>query len=151
MVDYKTGRDGRFGSKTGVFEGGRRLQHVVYSAVTEALFEKTVAGMEYHFPTRRGENAVHAYPASSYSSGGALVQRMLEGVRAGRFPPTDSKDDCRFCDYQEVCGVEVGAWEVDSAPAGWSREHVGEAPELAALKDARNWEDERPVFGEVVP
>lgn len=148
VVDYKTGRDGRFGNKTGVFDGGRRLQHVIYSAVTQALFEKAVGRMEYHFPTRRGENAVHAYDAEAYGSGGGLIHRALEGVQAGWFPPTDTKDDCRFCDYQEVCGVAVSAWDVESAPASWSREHLGEAPELAVLKDVRRWEDERPVFGE---
>ncbi|NNM33582.1 MAG: hypothetical protein HKO53_10975, partial [Gemmatimonadetes bacterium] len=46
------------------------------------------------------------------------------------------------------CGVAVSAWDVESAPASWSREHLGEAPELAVLKDVRRWEDERPVFGE---
>lgn len=147
VVDYKTGRDGRFGKKTGVFEGGRRLQHVIYSAVAETMFEKPVGVMEYHFPTRRGENAVHAYAAETFRSGRALIQRMLDGVEAGWFPPTDNRDDCRFCDYQEVCGVEVTTWDVESAPASWSRERLGETPELAVLKDVRRWEDERPVFG----
>ena len=147
VVDYKTGRDGRFGSKTGIFEGGRRLQHFIYAAVTRALFDKTVSKMEYHFPTRRGENAVHAYEAEAYRSGSGLVHRMLEGVQAGWFPPTDTKDDCRYCDYQEVCGIEVSTWGVESAPASWSRDRLGEVEELAPLRDVRRWEDERPVFG----
>ncbi|MDH3222875.1 MAG: PD-(D/E)XK nuclease family protein [Gemmatimonadota bacterium] len=148
VVDYKTGRDTRFGKKTGIFDGGRRLQHLIYSAVAEVLYGKPVGSAEYHFPTRRGENTVHSYSAGEYASGSGLVRRMLEGVQAGWFPPTDTKDDCKFCDYREVCGVVVGKWDTESRPAEWSDAHLADLPELQALRDARRWENEQPVFGD---
>ena len=148
VIDYKTGSFRGFDPKSGIYDGGRRLQHVVYSAVADSLYDKPVSTVEYHFPTRRGENQKRIYATEDLRHGGRLVASMLAGVEAGRFPPTDSADDCRFCDYQEVCGIGVGDWDVESRPAEWSARHLQELPELQSLRDARRWEDEEPVFGD---
>ncbi|MGI9628977.1 MAG: PD-(D/E)XK nuclease family protein [Longimicrobiales bacterium] len=146
VVDYKTGSFRRYDKKSGVYDGGRRLQNLIYSAVVEATHNKPVRAMEYHFPTRRGENRVQAYEVEGLVHGGHLIGRMLEGVQNGFFPATDNAADCRFCDYQEVCGVQVGRYGIESPLADWSDRHLAEAPELRFLRAARKWEDEEPVF-----
>lgn len=147
VVDYKTGRFGSYDAKSGVYDRGRRLQHVVYSEVAARRFGKPVGSAEYHFPTRRGENRVRAFSAHELRYGGALVGRMLDSLRHGWFPPTDDSNDCRFCDFQENCAVSVDRWRsVDSPLAVWSGRNLGELPELSVLKAVRNWEDEEPVL-----
>lgn len=146
VVDYKTGSDYGHDPKSGVYRGGRRLQHALYTAATAALQGKPVDRMEYHFPTRRGENRVRPYPVADLQHGGALVARMLEGAAAGWFPATDDTDDCRFCDYREVCGVRPSEWGKPSCRiAEWTKKNLDAMPELSALKRARNWENEEPV------
>lgn len=106
VVDYKTGRvHARWDKDHGVYDGGRRLQHVVYAAVAEALLGRPVEQVEYQFPTRRGGNEVRAYGAEEFEDGGRLVAALLDGAEAGWFPATDDPGDCRFCDYKPACGV----------------------------------------------
>jgi len=146
VVDYKTGRDFGHDHKSGVYRGGRRLQHALYTAAAAALLGRPVDRMEYHFPTRRGENRVRAYPAADLRYGGALVATLIEGAAAGWFPATDDADDCRFCDYQEVCGVEQVAWGKPACRhAEWTARNLQTLPELSALRRARNWENEEPL------
>ena len=146
VVDYKTGSDYGHDRKSGVYRGGRRLQHALYTAAAAAVQGKPVDRMEYHFPTRRGENRIRRYPVSDLQHGGALVAMMLEGAAAGWFPATDDPGDCRYCDYQEVCGVRVDKrGNASCRHAEWTERNLDTVPELSALKRARNWEDEEPV------
>ena len=146
VIDYKTGTDFGHDQKSGVYRGGRRLQHALYCAAVTAVRGRPVDRMEYHFPTRRGENRVRAYPAADLRYGGALIATLIKGAAAGWFPATDDSDDCRFCDYQEVCGVEPAAWGKPSCRfAEWTARNLHTLPELSVLKRARNWEDEEPV------
>ena len=149
VVDYKTGGDYRYGGKSGVYNGGRRLQHLIYTLAASAIKGRPVARMEYHFPTRRGENRVRAFETDELTSGGGLVAALLDGGAAGRFPATDKAgDDCRFCDFAEVCGVQTDKWGRNAScrHAEWTARNLGVLPELESLKRARNWEDEEPVF-----
>ena len=151
VVDYKTGRANTkmWDRPSGVYDGGRRLQHVVYSAAARACLGQPVEHVEYQFPTRRGENEVKTYCARELKRGGGLIAAMLDDVEAGRFPATDDATrDCRFCDYRDVCGV-VGDWSALSCgPSGWTARNLkegGEAVEecgLSALKKAREWDSE---------
>ncbi len=142
VVDYKTGTDFRYGRKSGIYDGGRRVQHVIYTLAAAAVLDRTVSGMEYHFPTRRGENRVRAFETEALSTGGLLVATLLEGVAAGRFPATDdATNDCRFCDYGEVCGVRSGAWgKVSCRVSDWTARNLEDLPELGPLRRVRNWE-----------
>ena len=144
VVDYKTGGDHGYGGKSPVYDGGRRVQHVIYTLAAAAVLNRSVSGMDYHFPTRRGENRVWPFETESLETGELLVATLLEGVAAGDFPATDSaKDDCRFCDYGEVCGVQSGAWgQVSCRPADWTARNLKDLPELESLRLVRNWEDE---------
>ncbi|MYA64326.1 MAG: PD-(D/E)XK nuclease family protein [Gemmatimonadetes bacterium] len=142
VVDYKTGRDYGYGGKSGVYNGGRRLQHLIYTLAAREVLGRPVAGMDYHFPTRRGENRVRSFEAGELDTGDGLVATLLEGVAAGHFPATDSaKDDCRFCDFGDLCGVRAGQWgDVSCRFADWTKRNIWILPELRHLKRVREWE-----------
>lgn len=147
VVDYKTGGTFGFASKKGIWDGGRRLQHVIYSAVASQLHEARTLAMEYHFPTRKGENQTRAYSADDLIAGPELVARLLDRVAGGHFLPTDDAGDCRFCNYQAICRVrETGFGGAISPLAEWVKERIGEAPELAGLRAIRNWDHEGDGF-----
>ena len=148
VVDYKTGGGYGYGGKSGTYDGGRRLQHFVYTAAVAALHERPVDAMEYHFPTRRGENRIRGYEVSELRYGGHLVATLLEGLARGWFPATDNAgNDCRFCDYAEVCGVEDGGWgQTDCRFAEWTKRNIDMLDELKLLRKVRNWESEEPVL-----
>ena len=146
VVDYKTGSDFGHDAKAGLYRGGRRLQHALYTAAVATAMERAVDRMEYHFPTRRGENRIRPYAVADLRHGGALVAEMLRGAALGWFPATDSADDCRFCDYQEVCGVGAdGRGKPSCRFAEWTSRNLATLPELSALRRTRRWEDEEPL------
>lgn len=140
LIDYKTGRPGRF-RKGGSYHGGRRLQHVLYTRVAQALFDEPVRGLSYRFPTRRAENASVDFRTAELGDGLELVGRLLDGVAAGTFVPTDDASDCRFCDYRSICKVKDAAWGDPESPlADWAASRL-DAPALAQLAAVRGWEE----------
>lgn len=146
VVDYKTGRVYGFSPRTGVYHGGRRLQHVIYTAVASLGHDGMTAAMEYHFPTRKGENRSVPYSAEDLAGGAHLVSRLLDLVAHGHFLPTDSAEDCRFCDYKAVCRVRELRFGVVSPLADWVKERITDAPELRGLRLIRNWDEEGDGF-----
>lgn len=143
VIDYKTGAARGYGPGTGAFDGGRRLQHAVYAVAAEERLGVDVVAGQYHFPTRRGENSVRSYPRRVLAGAPELVGHMLDGVGAGAFVPTDDEDDCRFCDYAEVCRVSSDEWgRVRSPPAEWSKAHLdGDvSPAFVHLGKVRSFE-----------
>ncbi|MGD2070302.1 MAG: PD-(D/E)XK nuclease family protein, partial [Gemmatimonadota bacterium] len=140
LVDYKTGRSPDRFREGGTWKGGRRLQHLLYTRAADALFGRPVHGLAYHFPTRAAENAVVPYLTSELTGGLGLVGRLLDGVAAGRFVPTEERDDCRFCDYRAVCGVTVDDYSKTESPlADWAVERLEEDEAYEALRDVRRW------------
>ncbi len=141
VVDYKTGGYWQ-SAKSKTYDGGRRLQHTVYAAAVAAGLGLPVEAMEYHYPSRKGENRIRAYPVSELAEGGRLIGAMLEGPAKGWFPATEkATDDCRFCDYTEVCGVVRGKWDrVDCRISEWTARNMGEHDELEPFARVRNWE-----------
>ena len=146
VVDYKTGSDYGYGGKSKVYDGGRRLQHVIYTLAARKVLDRPVGRMEYHFPTRRGENRIRPFETAELATGGHLVATLLEGVAAGRFPATDNaKEDCRFCDFGEICGVQAGKWgQVSCRFADWTADNIEDLPELEQLRRVRAWDDGNP-------
>jgi ATP-dependent helicase/nuclease subunit B len=143
VVDYKTGVPRSYEPRTGAFHGGRRLQHALYAVAAEALLGIPVAAGEYHFPTRRGENHIVQFDRLRLAGIEELLERMLDGVAAGAFVPTDDADDCRFCDFTAACRVRTGDFgRVDSPLAAWSSEMlaVGLHPAFGSLKGVREFE-----------
>ena len=137
IVDYKTGSRHRFGSKFGDYDGGRRLQHVLYAAVAERLYGKRVARAEFQFPSRKAENHRAVFRREGLQQGLRVVNDLLGLLEAGHFYPTNDVEDCRFCDYSAVCRVRVSEYGDVSAPlAEWARE--GRDPLLQTLRDIRS-------------
>jgi hypothetical protein len=92
----------------------------------------------------KGENQVFMFDRLQVAGVGELVGRLLDGVAAGRFVPTERSEDCLFCDFASVCRVRTNAYgKADSPLAAWSEEHLnaGLWPAFADLKRARNFEE----------
>jgi ATP-dependent helicase/nuclease subunit B len=143
VVDYKTGVPRNFGT-SGVFDGGRRLQHALYAHAVETRLGAQVVAGEYHFPTLRGEHEIHAFRRSELANAPALLAHMLDGVAEARFVPTDDPDDCKLCDFAEICRVRpLRFGKVASPPAEWSRERAGTGvdPAFSHLVAARSFEE----------
>ncbi len=142
VVDYKTGAV-RDVAGVGVFNGGRRLQHGLYALAIEARLGGHVVAGEYHFPTMRGENRALVFDRLALEGVSELVDTMLDGVAAGAFVPTDRVDDCKFCDFADICRArDVGYGKTVSPLASWSEEHLnaGLWPAFAQLKRTRTFE-----------
>ncbi|MGE0160404.1 MAG: PD-(D/E)XK nuclease family protein [Gemmatimonadales bacterium] len=142
VIDYKTGAPWDFAG-TGTFNGGRRLQHALYALVAESRLRSRVVSGEFHFPTMRGQNEVMTFDRMLLAGVHDLLGIMLDGVAAGAFVPTDTADDCKFCDFGEICRARVtGPGKVVSPLAAWSAEHTHAAlwPAFAHLKRARTFE-----------
>lgn len=143
IVDYKTGGAGaRWSRGTGTFHGGRRLQHLLYTLALEALEDRPVEAMEYHFPSRKGEGQIRRFERRELAGGTALVAELLDAAARGRFVPTDDAGDCRFCDYKPVCRVVETDWGLTSPPAAWgARRRDGGAEAYEELTRVRGFED----------
>lgn len=143
VIDYKTGGTSHYQRRHGVFNGGRRLQNLVYTVAAEQLMERAVARMEYHFPTWKGQMETIEFPRAEVVRGRGLVDRLLDGVAAGRFLPTEEKGDCRFCDFKPICRHSTegfdAAWETPRAD--WALDHFQTLPEYRERREARVWEE----------
>jgi ATP-dependent helicase/nuclease subunit B len=142
VIDYKTGVPRDFAG-TGTFNGGRRLQHALYALVAETRLRARVVAGEFHFPTMRGQNEVMQFDRLRLEGVRELLGIMLDGVAAGAFVPTDDPDDCRFCEFAEVCRAhDAGFGKTRSPLATWSAEHTNAAlwPAFAPLKRVRTFE-----------
>jgi CRISPR/Cas system-associated exonuclease Cas4 (RecB family) len=134
VVDYKTGRASGYREAT-PFAGGRRLQHLLYALAVEHLQPGAqVTASEYHFPTRRGENAVVSYRRDELRAGPEVLTTLLDLVRDGRFLATTSADDCRYCDFAAVCRVRRGEHGSAASPrAHWAKTTGAASGEYAPL------------------
>ena len=144
VVDYKTGVPRGLEGGSGTFDGGRRLQHALYAHAAEQRLGGTVVSGEYHYPTRRGENQAFVFDRLSLTRVAPLLDLMLDTVASGNFVPTERADDCRFCDYAEVCRARPARFgKVVSPLAEWSEQHlnIGLWPAFAQLKRVRTFED----------
>lgn len=125
VIDYKTGSANYY---KGAFEGGRRLQHFLYSLAVKDLLGADVARMEYRFPTARAEAQTVSYDLESLSAGRELIGALLDNVAAGRFLPTHQRSDCSFCDFRECCRVRTIKNNTVSPMAAWA-ETVSPVPD----------------------
>ena len=107
--DYKTGSSNRY-KRSDPFRQGRIIQHVLYLAMVQQVLRKTldpkatVSTFGYFFPGVRGWGNRVAWSSDELSEGQAVLQRLCQTISSGSFAATDQCEDCRFCDYQAVCG-----------------------------------------------
>jgi CRISPR/Cas system-associated exonuclease Cas4 (RecB family) len=137
VIDYKTGRKyGYYAARP--FNGGRRIQHVVYSLAAARLLGQDVVKMEYQFPTQRGENEVVQYWPRQIEPLEEALARLLRVAAGDSFPTTDDQRDCRYCDFKAVCRATTDDFgNVLSPLAIWCKEHGLELVEAEALRFLR--------------
>lgn len=138
VVDYKTGVYRGHAPRTDPFDGGRRLQHLVYGGAVERILGEAVVAAEYQYPTPRGTNEVASYPRIRLDGGMGLVDRLLDAVAAGRFLPTEDPADCAWCDYASLCRVRRGN-VVESPPADWAASHWITHEAFRERRESRAW------------
>lgn len=119
VIDYKTGSMAPY--RGVAFDGGRRLQHYLYSVAVEQLLGRKVSRMEYRFPTARADGQSVPYDSNLLSGGAELVDALLDNVAAGRFLPTDDQNDCTHCDFRDCCRVKTTRTDTFSPMAAWAR------------------------------
>jgi ATP-dependent helicase/nuclease subunit B len=105
--DYKTGGTWRHREKLGI-HGGRQIQHALYAMALEVLLGRArisapVSRSGYFFPGRKGEGQ-RMPMALDLGETREVLGRLLDLLREGVFPHAPDKDDCRYCDYEPVCG-----------------------------------------------
>ncbi|MEP6994542.1 MAG: PD-(D/E)XK nuclease family protein [Acidobacteriota bacterium] len=110
--DYKTGGTWRHKEKKGI-HGGRQIQHALYAMALEVLLRRAgiaapVSRSGYFFPGRKGEGQ-RMPMALDLTETREVLARLLDLLRAGAFPHAAEKDDCRYCDYEAVCGGPIAA------------------------------------------
>ncbi len=137
VIDYKTGKKyGYWPARP--FNGGRRIQHVVYSLAAARLLDREVASMEYHFPTMRGDYEPVVYWPRQLGSAEEALARLQRIALGNTFPATDDPRDCRYCDFAAVCRARVDEFgSVESPPANWMKEQGLELKEAEALRILR--------------
>ncbi len=140
VVDYKTGSARAFDSDParGAFDGGRHLQAGLYSHAVGELLGATDVGFEYRFPTEKGEHRIVALAADALRHTPAVVSGLLDDVRAGNFLPTTDSNDCRFCDYREICRVrQLDYGRVSSPRAEWAAGNCESIPAYQPMRQRR--------------
>jgi ATP-dependent helicase/nuclease subunit B len=135
IVDYKSGSTYSYSARFGTWHGGRHLQHLIYARVARALYGREVAGMEYHFPSVKGQNQVIPYGVERLAEGERVLDALCELVAHGYFVPTDEPDDCKFCDNHKICRVVIDDWnKIDSPGAEWGKANAESIEEYAPLR-----------------
>ena len=114
IIDYKKGRSTRF-KKTGkdefaVFDKGRRLQHGLYVLMVQHVVQETIGDdgrvtqFSYLFPGEHARGERVDWTAEELAGLTEILVRLCDIASAGAFLPTTSAEDCRFCEYLDVCG-----------------------------------------------
>ncbi|MGE0353542.1 MAG: PD-(D/E)XK nuclease family protein [Gemmatimonadales bacterium] len=140
IIDYKTGRSDWYtrDPKLGPFRGGRRLQPAIYAVAAEQVLKRGVSRSEYWFPTQKGRNRAVGYGRDELTAAEAVVASLMTHLREGNFVPTNEEDDCKLCDYRDVCRVTVSDWgKVDSPLARWASEYGQLHPAFGEMRNRR--------------
>ncbi len=122
VTDYKTGSyfRPRF---SGVFRGGRLLQHALYGVAAATLLRRqrpgaVVASGRYYFPTVGGGGNEHVIARPATAKLEAVLTDLLDIARDGAFlaAPMDEKDKkdrkaggdpCHLCELGGSCGHDA--------------------------------------------
>ena len=105
VTDHKTGRAVHAGGAL-VIGGGKVLQPVLYSLAAEQVLERDVVSGRLFYCTQRGGYSTVAVPLDERSRGAArrLLATVDGALEDGFLPAAPAKDECRYCDYRQVCG-----------------------------------------------
>jgi ATP-dependent exoDNAse (exonuclease V) beta subunit len=114
VIDYKKGRSTRFkqggADPLDVFHEGRRLQHGLYLLMVRHVARETVGAASdvtqfaYVFPGAHTHGERLEWTPGQLAGIDTIVERLSGIAAAGAFLPTTQPDDCRLCDFRDVCG-----------------------------------------------
>lgn len=109
--DYKTG--GTYGySESGYLMQGRQIQHAVYSLAAEQILKRqgiknpVVDISGYYFPSDKGEGQRFYRQCREPGQLIRVLNLLCDLMAEGQFLSTASKENCTYCEYQEVCDYE---------------------------------------------
>ena len=116
--DYKTGstfkyKEQRQKKKWDVMQQGRVIQHALYTAIARVWLRRhasndaQVARFGYFFPSQKGNGERLVWSAEELTQLGNVLCRLNQIASMGAFLPTQDPDDCKFCEYQPLCGDVV--------------------------------------------
>jgi ATP-dependent helicase/DNAse subunit B len=105
ITDYKSGK--AWVPQEAVVNGGETLQPILYALAYEALTGAEVAASRLYYCTERGGFEERPIVPDEEALGVVKeFRRRLDAIIEEGFFPASPKPplDCRFCDYQSVCG-----------------------------------------------
>jgi ATP-dependent helicase/nuclease subunit B len=109
--DYKTGSSWKYHQERPFWEG-RVVQHALYlelmkshlRALRKHFPEARVERFSFFFPSERARGERIDYTPEQLAGGGAILERLAQIAGNGTFLATNCSDDCKYCDYQRICG-----------------------------------------------
>jgi len=138
IVDYKTGGTYAYGEASGIYNGGRRLQHALYTHAVEQHLDRQVGSAEYQLPTVKGEGSRFSYDRRQLDKWPQILDDLFDMIGGGFFPaPPDKEAPCRFCDYRQACRVREEFGKIVSPPVQWSLGVSSLMPEYEPLRRVR--------------
>ena len=104
VTDHKTGKSPR--ASRLVVGGGKTLQPVLYGLAMERLLERRVAAGRLSFCTRKGRYTSLEVPLDDDTrrTAATVLAEIDRGVETGFLPAAPDEGECRWCDYNLVCG-----------------------------------------------
>jgi ATP-dependent helicase/nuclease subunit B len=139
ITDYKSGSNWAYRQKD-PFLQGRVVQHLLYTmAVQQCLVEAgeegaRIAAFRYLFPTAQAQGEDVQLTRETLEEGREVLGHLCDIAGAGCFAPTDSADDCRWCDYALICG------DTASQALRMTVKMEGGDPNLIAMRKLRGYE-----------
>ena len=110
--DYKTGSSRGF-EEAQPFQQGRKVQSFLYVAmVSHVIREEIDATAEvkqfgFFFPGAKAVGERISWTPKQLSQGREVLQNLCQLIADGTFLATNNDNDCKFCDYQPICGGSV--------------------------------------------
>lgn len=144
ILDYKTG-------KTVQREPDQLYMYqkvVENSPAVKALVQTKDPGVKelrveqlsfYHLPTLH-EMTFERAPDKEIFEFWQKVLQVADNIRAGKFEPTPGENQCRWCDYRNLCPVFTG--KEYNGPTGYAARNLAAAPVAAAAPEPKSAQDE---------
>ncbi|MCX7046366.1 MAG: PD-(D/E)XK nuclease family protein [Candidatus Sumerlaeota bacterium] len=107
--DYKSGSSFRF-RKEPPFARGRIIQNALYIAMGQERLRQApsprarVAKFGYFFLGARESGERLAWAPEELEEGASIILSLCQIAGAGTFLATNDMDDCKYCEFQPICG-----------------------------------------------
>jgi CRISPR/Cas system-associated exonuclease Cas4 (RecB family) len=117
VIDYKTGYYAKKWA-TGVFAGGRRLQHALYGLAAVELLKrkykkaKVVRGT-YYFPSAKGGKERRSIDTPARAKLASVLSDLRDVIASGTFVHASSKEACKYCNLGAACGASDALGRVE--------------------------------------